>query len=624
MNFFPASWKHYTGNLLKADLTAGLIVAVVSIPLGLAFAIASGATPIQGLLTSVVAGSLVAVFGGSRFQIAGAAAALIPVLAAISLTSLNGFQDVMIAGMMAGVLLVLMGWLRFGKLIEYIPHPVVLGFTSGIAISIIATQLNNVLGMVARTADGEKILSTAGLVQGLTKHEFFHENMLETFQHLATVNGWAILLTLITITAIKYGPRLPYLKRVPGALIGLVVGTVVAVALDFPVETIASLFGQVPSSLPAPSLPEVSFSHLLELIRPAFTIAVLVGVEALLSAVVADNMSGDRHHSNRELLAQGAANILSPLFGGMPATGVIARTGTNILSGARTRMAGFSHAVIVLLIILMAAPLASSVPMAVLAAILIMVASKLGEFAHAKHLLQHAPHADRAVYLATVLLTVFIDLTVAIEIGMVLASFLFIKHMSENTPQEVDLAGDSQYAGLVNKEGVCPQTMFKEAHGPLFFGVAKAFERTICNDMVCTKPSVVILRMSKVSMMDTTGQRALEGVLHHARREHQHVIFTRTNPQVASMLGDLQSDGLLADDAIVPNSDLALKTAMKHMDAEVCKVCTSRIFRECRQQPGGEDYQEGVAAPAWPTGQEPPTAGGTHGLLTASPSNTPA
>lgn len=596
MNFFPASWKHYTGTLLKADLTAGLIVAVVSIPLGLAFAIASGATPIQGLLTSVIAGSLIAAFGGSRFQISGAAAALIPVLAAISLTAANGFQDVMIAGMMAGVLLVLMGWLRFGKLIEYIPYPVVLGFTSGIAISIIATQVNNVIGLVARTEDGEKVLNASGLVQGLTKHEFFHENMLETFQHIGAVNGWTVLLTVITLAAIVYGPKLPYLKRVPGALIGLVVGTVVAVALDFPVETIASLFGQVPSSLPAPSLPEVSFSHLLELVRPAFTIAVLVGVEALLSAVVADNMSGDRHHSNRELLAQGAANILSPIFGGMPATGVIARTGTNILSGARTRMAGFSHAVIVLLIILVAAPLASAVPMAVLAAILIVVASKLGEFHHARHLLQHAPHADRAVYLATVLLTVFIDLTVAIEIGMVLASFLFIKHMSENTPDEVDLAGNSQYAGLVNKEGVCPQIMFHEAHGPLFFGVAKAFERKVCNDMVCSKPSVVILRMLKVSMMDTTGQRALESVLHHAKREQQHVIFTRANPQVAGMLGDLQEDGLLADDAIVPNSDLALKTAMKHMDTDVCQNCSNRIFRECGSQPGGEMLPESAAA----------------------------
>lgn len=596
MNFFPASWKHYTGHLLKADLTAGLIVAVVSIPLGLAFAIASGATPIQGLLTSVVAGSLVAAFGGSRFQIAGAAAALIPVLAAISLTSANGFQDVMIAGMMAGVLLILMGWLKFGKLIEYIPYPVVLGFTSGIAISIIATQINNVIGLVARTADGEKIVSAEGLIKLLPKHEFFHENMLETARHLMNVNGWAVLLTLITIAAIKYGPRLPYLKRVPGALIGLVVGTLIAVALKFPVETIASLFGQVPSSLPAPSLPEVSFSHLLELIRPAFTIAVLVGVEALLSAVVADNMTGDRHHSNRELLAQGAANILSPLFGGMPATGVIARTGTNVLSGAKTRMAGFSHAIIVLLIILMAAPLASQVPMAVLAAILIMVASKLGEFHHARHLLQHAPNADRAVYLATVLLTVFIDLTVAIEIGMVLASFLFIKHMSENTPEEVDLSGNSQYAGLVNTEGVCPQLMFHEAHGPLFFGVAKAFERKICNDMVCSKPSVIILRMLKVSMMDTTGQRALEGVLYHAKRENQQVIFTRANPQVAGMLGDLQEDGLIGNDGIVANSDLALKTAMKYMDPEVCRCCTTRIFRECQLQPGGEHHPASATA----------------------------
>ncbi len=222
-------WKNYTTAMLKADLTAGLIVAVVSIPLGLAFAIASGATPIQGLITSVIAGSLVAIFGGSRFQIAGAAAALIPVLAAISLNSLNGFQDVMIAGMMAGVLLVLMGWLRFGKLIEYIPYPVVLGFTSGIAISIIATQLNNVLGLTAQDAAGAKLFSGNGLVQLLPKHEFFHQNMQETLMSLAAVNGWAILLTVITVAAILHGSKLPGLKKVPGALIGLVVGTLVAV-----------------------------------------------------------------------------------------------------------------------------------------------------------------------------------------------------------------------------------------------------------------------------------------------------------------------------------------------------------------------------------------------------------
>ncbi len=592
MDFLPASWRHYTAGLLKADLTAGLIVAVVSIPLGLAFAIASGAEPIQGLITSVVAGSLIAAFGGSRYQISGAAAALIPVLAAISLTSANGFQDVMIASMIAGVLLIAMGLLRFGKLIEYIPYPVILGFTSGIAISIIGTQVNNVIGLVARDDAGARIFNAEGMVKLLPKHEFFHQNMLETLGHITNLNGWAVALTLITIVSIKYGPKLPYLARVPGALIGLLVGTILAIALAFPVETIASLFGPVPSSLPAPSLPQVSFTHLLELVRPAFTIAILVGVEALLSAVVADNMSGDRHNSNRELLAQGASNILSPLFGGMPATGVIARTGTNIMSGARTRVAGFSHAVIVLLIVFAAAPLASQVPMAVLAAILIMVAIKLGEFHHAKHLLKHAPGADRAVYLATVSLTVFIDLTVAIEIGMVLASFLFIKHMSENVPEELDLAGNSGYAGLVNREGVCPQTMFHEAHGPLFFGVAKAFERKVCNDMVCAKPSVAVLRMMKVSMMDTTGQRALEGILYQAKREERHIIFTRANPQVAGMLQDLQEDGLLGQDAIVQNTDQAIKTAMKYMDPDICRVCTSRIFLECSSQPGGENYRE--------------------------------
>lgn len=595
MAFLPASWRQYSVGLLKADLTAGLIVAVVSIPLGLAFAIASGATPIQGLITSVVAGSLIAVFGGSRYQISGAAAALIPVLAAISLTSVNGFQDVMIASMMAGVLLIVMGMLRFGKLIEYMPYPVILGFTSGIAISIIATQINNVIGLVARDAAGERILNAEGMVELLPKHEFFHENMLETFNHIANLNGWAVVLTLITIVSIVYGPKLSYLKRVPGALIGLVVGTVVAIALDFPVETIASLFGQVPSSLPAPSLPQVSVTHLLELVRPAFTIAILVGVEALLSAVVADNMSGERHNSNRELLAQGASNILSPLFGGMPATGVIARTGTNILSGAKTRMAGFSHAVFVLVIILAAAPLASQVPMAVLAAILIVVAARLGEFHHAKHLLKHAPGSDRAVYLTTVLLTVFIDLTVAIEIGMILASFLFIKHMSENVPEELDLAGNSGYKGLV-REGICPQTTFHEAHGPLFFGVAKAFERKVCNDMVCSKPNVAVLRMMKVSMMDTTGQRALEGILYQAKREGRHVVFTRANSQVTGMLEDLQEDELLGPDAIVRNTDEAIKTAMKYMDPDICRTCTSRVFLECSRQPGGEDYPGGEKA----------------------------
>jgi sulfate permease, SulP family len=264
---------------------------------------------------------------------------------------------------------------------------------------------------------------------------------------------------------------------------------------------------------------------------------------------------------------------------------VIARTGTNVLSGAKSRMAGFSHAVFVLLIILMAAPLASQVPMAVLAAILIVVASRLGEFHHARHLLQHAPHSDRAVYLATVSLTIFIDLTVAIEIGMVLASFLFIKHMSENLPEEVDLAGNSQYAGLVNQQGTCPQIMFHEAHGPLFFGVAKAFERKVCGDMVCCKPSVVILRMIKVSMMDTTGQRALEGVLYQAKREDRHVIFTRANEQVHGMLSDLQEDGLLAGDALVANTDHAIKTAMRYMDPEICRTCNSRIFKECERLP---------------------------------------
>ncbi|MBK6366389.1 MAG: SulP family inorganic anion transporter [Polaromonas sp.] len=579
-----SSNKPYSKEALKADLIAGLIVAVISIPLGLAFAIASGATPIQGLITSVVAGSFVAIFGGSKFQVAGAAAALIPILAGITLKSPNGFQDVMVAGLIAGVLLVIMGWLRFGKLIEYIPYPVVLGFTSGIAISIVATQLNNIFGLVLKSASGEKMISATGLVQRLPSHEFFHDNMYETLKNLSHINAWSVLLACITLVAIVFGPKLPLLKRIPGALIGLIVGTTTAMIFSFPVETISSLFGAVPSNLPAPSLPQISMARVLELIRPAFTIAVLIGVEALLSAVVADNLSGDRHEPNRELIAQGAANLLSPIFGGMPATGVIARTGANIQNGAQTRVAGFSHAVFVLLIIWLAAPLASQVPMAVLAAILVVVASKLGEFKHAKHLLQHAPNADKAVFLATVSLTVFIDLTVAIEVGMVLASFLFIKHMSENIPAEVDLAGNTSYAGLA-KEGVCPQVLFHEAQGPLFFGIAKAFERTIRGAFAKLNPNVYILRLMKVSMMDTTGQRALEGILHLAKRENKKVIFTRANTQVSRMLEDFQEEELLGSDAIVTNTDEAIRTAMVYMNPSICSTCTSRVFSECAMQP---------------------------------------
>lgn len=587
----------YGADSLKADLTAGLIVAVISIPLGLAFAIASGATPIQGLITSVVAGSLVAAFGGSRFQIAGAAAALIPILAGITLKSPNGFADVMMAGMMAGVMLILMGWLRFGKLIEYIPHPVVLGFTSGIAITIVATQLNNMLGLVQQTPEGMGLVNADGLVQRLPAHEFFHENLHETLRHLDAFNPWALVLAAITLAAILYGPKLPGLRRVPGALIGLVVGTTVALATGLPVETVASLFGPVPSTLPVPQLPQFDLSRLPSLVRPAFMIAVLVGVEALLSAVVADNMSGTRHDPNRELVAQGAANLLSPLFGGMPATGVIARTGANIQNGARTRMAGLMHAVFVLIIIALAAPLASQVPMAVLAAILVVVASRLGEFNHAKHLLQHAPTADRAVFVATVALTVLVDLIVAIEVGMVLASLLFIKHMSENTPQEIDLDGNTSYKGLA-KPGVCPQVLFHEAHGPLFFGVARAFERSIRLAFGEVKPKVYVLRMMKVSMMDTTGQRALESVLHHARHEGKDVIFTRANEQVSGMLSDFVDDGILPAEAIVQNTDQAIQRAMQHVDPKVCVGCQSRIFGECAQQAGAHTPSGGAASGA--------------------------
>lgn len=604
MNTLRGAWRRYTLASLQADLVAGLVVAVISIPLGLAFAIASGATPIQGLITSVVAGSLVAAFGGSRFQIAGAAAALIPILAGIALKSPNGFADVMLAGMMAGVLLIVMGWLRFGKLIEYIPYPVVLGFTSGIAISIVATQANSLLGLVRHGPAGEKAIDAAGLAQRLPPHEYFHQNLLETLVHLEFTNPWALGLSALTLLAIVAGPRLPAMRRVPGALIGLLAGTGASMALGLPVETIASLFGPVPSTLPAPSLPDLEPSRLLSLVRPAFMIAVLVGVEALLSAVVADNLSGDRHDPNRELVAQGAANLLSPLFGGMPATGVIARTGANIHSGARTRLAGVVHAVIVLAIVWLAAPLASQVPMAVLAAILVVVALRLGEFHHARHLLAHAPAADRAVYLATVALTVLVDLTVAIEVGMVLASLLFIKHMSENTPEELDLAGNTSYKGLT-RTGVCPQVLFHEAHGPLFFGVARAFERTIRGALRDFQPKVYVLRMLKVSMMDSTGQRALEGVLHHARHEGKVVVFTRANAQVGAMLDDFVEDGVLQAGSVVANTDEAIRRAMRFVDPQVCVTCKARIFTECAGMPGARDAPDDAAElPSRPLLQE--------------------
>jgi SulP family sulfate permease len=483
--------KGYTRRQLVADLQAGVIVGIVALPLAIAFAIASGVTPDRGLYTAIVAGFIISAFGGSRVQIGGPTGAFVVIVYGI--VQKYGVDGLTVATLMAGVILIALGAARMGGAIKFVPHPVVIGFTSGIAIVIFSSQVKDVLGLRMGAVPAPFVL----------KWEAYAQN-------LPTANPNALALAAASLVIMMLWPKVS--RRIPGPFVALIVTTVAAQLLHLPVETIGSRFGQISAQLPHPVMPHLSFTEMTALVQPAIAIALLGAVESLLSAVVADGMIGTRHKSNLELVAQGAANVVAPLFGGIPATGAIARTATNIRNGGRTPVAGITHAVTLLLITLFFGKLASLIPMATLGAILTIVSYNMSEWRTFRRELR-GPKSDVVVLITTFLLTVIIDLTVAIEVGMVLAAFLFMRRMAEVTNVTMitrELADgtslDDEDAAALARQ-LPPGVVLYEINGPLFFGAAERF-RSVLGE-IAAKPRVLVVRMRHVPAMDSTGIHAL-------------------------------------------------------------------------------------------------------------------
>jgi SulP family sulfate permease len=507
-------FQGYTRDRFLQDLGAGLTVGVVALSLCIGLGISSGVSPAAGLYTGIIGGFLVSALGGSRVQIGGPAGAFVGLVALI--VAQYGLPNLLLCTMMAGAILFAMGALRLGNLIKFIPHPVTTGFTCGIAVTIFMTQVRAFLGLQLEHEPAEFLPKVAAL-----------------FHALPTLHWPTALLAAGSIALLVFWPR--RWSRVPGSIVVVLLGTVAVAVFHLPTETIGSKFGGIPRGLPAFAFPQFDLEHLSGLIRPAFTIALLGAIESLLSAVVADGLIDDRHDSNQELMAQGAANLVSPLFGGIPVTGVIARTATNIRSGAGTPVAGIVHAVFLLLVLLVAAPLAKDIPLAVLAAVLVVVALRMGEWEEFA-LLHRKPRGDSAVFLATFGLTVIFDLTVAVEVGMVLAAFAFIKRVADTT-QVHSMTGDQAAQGGQGHEPVkdVPKgVIIYRVFGALLFGSAEKLDRIIRRSGGETK--VVILHMAAVTAMDATALNRIENMHAKMKRHKEHLILSGPHTQPYFML----------------------------------------------------------------------------------------
>ena len=498
------------------NIISGVIVGVVALPLAMAFAIDSGAKPEQGLYTAIVAGLLVSLFGGSRLQIAGPTGAFIVVLSGI--TSKYGIDGLQIATLIAGIMLLFFGLARLGAVIKFIPDPVIIGFTAGIAVIIWVGQWQYFFGLPS--------------VPGA----HFHEKLWHLLRVLPELNLTTTALATTSLLIVLYVNKIPALKRVPGPLIALVFATMLQALFHFKgVATIGSAFGGIPQGLPSIKMPAISVSRIIELIGPAFTIAMLGSIESLLSAVVADGMAGTRHNSNRELIGQGLANIAAPFFGGFAATGAIARTATNIRNGGNSPLAGIVHSLTLILIILFLAPLAVNVPLATLAAILFVVAWNMSEVKHFIKLIQRAPRADVIILLVTFLLTVFVDLVVAVNIGVILAILHFLLRMADSV--EVQQQTEEQLAREFPQQNVpkLPADVLVYAiEGPFFFGAVEIFEKALASTHM--DPRVLIIRLRWVPFIDITGLQTLEEVIHDLQGRGVRVILTGATHKVEAKL----------------------------------------------------------------------------------------
>ena len=535
--------KSYSRAQLIADLTAGVIVGVVALPLAIAFAIASGVTPDRGLYTAIVAGFIISALGGSRVQIGGPTGAFVVIVYGI--VQQYGVDGLMIATVMAGVILVGLGVAKLGGAIKFIPFPVVTGFTAGIAVIIFTGQLKDFLGLRMDKLPADFVGQWRAYAGSAS-----------------AVEPAAIGVGAATLAILIFWPRVS--RRLPGPFVALVATTLAVRLLHLPVETISTRFGELSASLPHPVFPHVTFETARALVGPAFTIALLAAVESLLSAVVADGMIGGRHRSNMELVAQGIANIASPIFGGIPATGAIARTATNVKNGGRTPIAGIAHAVTLLLITLFFGRWAGLIPLATLAAILIVVAYHMSEWRTFRSEFA-APKSDIAVLLTTFLLTVFVDLTLAVEVGMVLAAFLFMRRMSEVTSISTmtrefnDREGPEMALYAEGRDRIPAGVQIYAIDGPFFFGAAEKFKETL--GQVAGKPAVLVLLMRNVPAIDSTGLVALRDVIRRFRQGGTRVILAGVHAQPMAAISRSPLLTELGEENLVGGIDEALALA---------------------------------------------------------------
>ncbi len=549
MRFQPkllSTLKNYSKELFYKDLMAGIIVGIVALPLAIAFGIASGVTPEKGLFTAIIAGFIISFLGGSKVQIGGPTGAFIVIVYGI--VQEFGVTGLAIATMIAGVMLIAMGLLKLGSVIKFIPFPVIVGFTSGIAVTIFSTQIKDLFGLQTGEMPGD-FLSKWGVY----------------FQTFTSINWWAAAVGIVSIGIIALSPKIS--KKIPGSLIAIVVMTVIVYFLREKfgitgIETIGDRF-TIDPSLPKAAAPVINFEVIETLLPTAFTIAMLGAIESLLSATVADGVIGDKHNSNTELIAQGVANVVTPIFGGIPATGAIARTMTNINNGGRTPVAGIIHAVVLLLILLFLGDLTKHIPMACLAGVLVIVSYNMSEWRTFKALMKN-PKSDVAVLIATFLLTVIFDLTIAIEIGLLLAVVLFLRRISETSgvsifKSEIDEADYVEGTSDTEKLQLPKGVEVYEIEGPFFFGVANKFEETM--KQIGDKPAIRIIRMRKVPFIDSTGTHNLENLIKMSQKDKTQILLSGVNENVRNVLINVGIEKLLGAENIYPNINEALDRA---------------------------------------------------------------
>ncbi len=551
-NFSPrivSELRHYNKEKFMADLMAGLIVGIVALPLAIAFGIASGVSPSQGILTAIIGGFIVSALGGSKVQIGGPTGAFIVIIYGIVNDPQLGLSGLIIATMLAGAFLILLGVCRLGTIIKFIPYPIVVGFTSGIAVTIFTTQIKDLLG-----------LQIEGKLPGdfISKWAVYLHN-LDTIDWITAAVG------ILSIVIIALTPKIS--KKIPGSLVAIIVMTVGVYFLnaytDLHVSTIGDQFGEIKATIPPLTLPNITWDGLKGLLPTAMVIAVLGAIESLLSATVADGVCGDRHNSNQELIGQGVANLCTPLFGGIPCTGAIARTMTNINNGGRTPMAGIFHAIVLLIIFLALMPLAAYIPMACLAGVLVIVSYGMSGWRTFVQMMRN-PKSDITVLLITFFLTVIFDLTVAIEVGLLIACLLFMRRMAETTQIKV-IAGEidpnEETDAEVHEEHlVIPKGVeVYEINGPYFFGIASKFDDIMVN--LEKRPKVRIIRMRRVPFIDSTGMHNLQNLCQMSHREGIHIVLSGVQPKVYSVLENNGFCEMLGKDHICPNINVALKKA---------------------------------------------------------------